>query len=280
MTSKELHVGDLPFTEIIDRKLLYADKTKYIYDLLRPPEKSYFLSRPRRFGKSLLLSTLNELFSGNRERFIDLWIGRSDYAFPKYPVIFLDFSFESNGKEILEQNTMDMLEGVASSAELAIKAKRPNMFLRGLVKALSGKHDSQVVILIDECDAPVTRNMGNLEIAQANANFLHDFFSVLKTLEYKPLLRFTFVTGITRYGLASADSGPNHLTDISLDPRYEGICGFTLDEFETLFADLMEPTLNKLKKQEMIKPTADLDYLWGQSRIGMTVTNGVGQLGS
>jgi hypothetical protein len=132
----------------------------------------------------------------------------------------------------------------------------PTDYLENLVIALQKTANSEVVLLIDEYDAPVTRNMGNQELALANAKVLHDFFAALKNPNIKENSRFTFVTGITRYALSSLDSGPNHLNDISLDPEYGGICGFTLEEFNSDFANGLEPTLEILKKTGRIKSSS------------------------
>jgi hypothetical protein len=258
---KEFALGNQTFAEIIDENLLYADKTKYVYDLVHSKKRNFFLSRPRRFGKTLLLETFYELFTGGRERFKDLWIGQSDYDFPKLPVIYLSLSVESNTAEILKKSILRVLAKIAESEELSIKDEMPNMYLSELVQALSKKRDSKVVILIDEYDAPVTRNMDNIEVAQANAKVLHDFFATLKQPFVSRSIRFTFVTSITRYAITSMDSGPNHLNDISLNPRYAGICGFTVDEFPTLFADRMKPTLKSLKSIGQIKASANVNDL-------------------
>ncbi|MDR0620710.1 MAG: AAA family ATPase [Deltaproteobacteria bacterium] len=262
---KGLPLGNQSFTRIIDRNLLYDDKTKYIYDLIRSSENNYFLSRPRRFGKTLLLSTIKEVFSGNRQRFKNLWIGQSDYDFPKHPVLSLSMSMSSESPEILKTNLLCLLRNKANKAKISIKAPTPDTYFANLIEALYEKYglkdDSGVVVLIDEYDAPVTRNMDNLEVAQANAKILHDFFAVLKTDEVADSVHFTLVTGITRYALTSMDSGPNHLNDISLDARYSGICGFSVDGFESLFTDLMAPTLEKLKEKGKFRPSAGIKDL-------------------
>ncbi|MDR2141509.1 MAG: ATP-binding protein [Deltaproteobacteria bacterium] len=251
MTLKELPGDDQSFAGIIDDNLLYADKTGYIYELLRgSKKKSYFLSRPRRFGKTLLLFTLAELFSGNRERFKGLWIDRSDYDFPRIPVLYLSLSQESESPAILKANLLGDLKRIADKANLARKVEgiTPGAYFGNLVQALTEESKNEIAVLIDEYDAPVTRNMDNLKIATANAKILHDFFATLKKPEVSSLIRFTFITGITRYALTSMDSGPNQLNDLSMDPKYAGLCGFTLAEFDSLFADRLESTLDNCKK--------------------------------
>ena len=247
---KQLPFGEFTFSEIITENKLYADKTGYIYDLLKGEEgKSFFLSRPRRFGKTLLIHTLKDLFLGNHQYFNGLLIDKLGYDFPKYPVILLSFFYSAETSEELKIALTDNLNEIAGYYNIVIDEKIkniPDLYFRALIVALSKKADSRVVVLVDEYDAPVTKNMGNLDLAQANAKILSDFFSVLKRPGVSERLRFTFVTGITRYALTSMDSGPNHLYDLSLEPKYAGICGFTLEEFDLLFADRMEGLLPKV----------------------------------
>jgi hypothetical protein len=268
LTPAQFALGGQPFDEIIKGNLFYNDKTKNIYDLIRSSKKNYFLSRPRRFGKSLLLSTLETLFSGQREPFKDLWIGQSDYKFPKHPVLSFSLMMRSESPEIFEYNLLSSLKKLAEEANLTINELTSDKYFESLIEALYKKggatDDSKVVILIDEYDDPVTSNIDNQEVAQANAKYLRKFFATLKKPAVHKAIRFTFVTGITRYALTSLDSGPNHLNDISLDPRYEGICGFTKDEFPSLFADLMEPTLKQLKAKGQMKPSDDVNTLWSE----------------
>ncbi|MDR2199029.1 MAG: AAA family ATPase [Deltaproteobacteria bacterium] len=261
MALKNLSVGAWTFANIIDRNILYADKTKYIYDLLNANEKDYFLSRPRRFGKTLLLYTLEELFSGNRERFKGLWIDASDYDFKKHPVIFFSLSLESRTPDILMANINNDLKTLARKAELELTDATPATYFGNLIQALSEKSKSEVVVLIDEYDAPVTRNMAHPEIAQSNADILHDFFATLKKVNVAPLIHFTFVTGITRYALTSMDSGANHLIDISLNPQFAGICGFTLEEFDSLFSERLPDVLASLAAKGEIKENVDIKGL-------------------
>ncbi|MDR1164779.1 MAG: AAA family ATPase [Deltaproteobacteria bacterium] len=280
MTLKELPLGNQTFAEIVDQNYLYADKTKYVYDLLRSPKRNYFLSRPSRFGKTLLLTTIKELFSGNRERFKGLWIDSSDYDFPERPVLLLSLSMLAETPENFKAQLLSKLNDIAVAANVKVNNDFPDLCFGSLIKALYNRYESEVVVLIDEYDAPVTRNMGNLKVAQANAEILHAFFAILKDPDVASKTLLTLVTGITRYALTSMDSGPNHLNDISLDPKYAGLCGFILEEFDPLFGDRMEATLLSLKEAGLIKPSATQDdlrariYKWyngynwgGQTRV-------------
>ncbi|MDR2197984.1 MAG: AAA family ATPase [Deltaproteobacteria bacterium] len=261
MVLKQLPLGDRDFVGIVDLNFLYADKTKFIYDLINGPSNSYFLSRPRRFGKTLLLHTLNELFTGNRKRFKGLWIDDSNYDFPKHPVIPLTLTMDASNTELLKANIINELKAIAKKEEVDVYGLTPDMYFGELITALHDKFNTKVVVLIDEYDAPVSNYISNLELAEANAKILHNLFASLKKLNVSPCLHFTLVTGITRYALNSTDSGPNHLTDISLDPRYAGICGFTLEEFDSLFSDRMEETLSSLIKSGTLKSSDTIEDL-------------------
>jgi hypothetical protein len=199
---------------------------------------------------------LEELFSGNRERFKGLWIDESDYTFPRRPVLSLSLSLESGSPEIFQLNLINRLKDIAQAAKLrqVIKAPTPAAYFEKLIKALSQEANSEIAVLIDEYDAPVTRNLDNSKIAKANANILHDFFAILKDLKVSPCVGFTLVTGITRHALTSMDSGPNHLKDISLNPKFAGLCGFTLEEFDSIFADWLAASLPILKETGEIEP--------------------------
>jgi hypothetical protein len=150
--------------------------------------------------------------------------------------------------EMLQSELIVALSTIAEKAgKLKIKAKTPSVFFAKLITALYDKYKTKVVILIDEYDDPVTSNMDKMKVAKDNAKVLSKFFATLKKTEVSECIRFTFVTGITRYALTSMDSGPNHLDDISLLPEYAGICGFTLEEFDSLFADRMDSTMANYK---------------------------------
>ncbi|MDR2437124.1 MAG: AAA family ATPase, partial [Endomicrobium sp.] len=268
MELKKLSLGNQMFCHIIEHNLTYADKTKYIYELLQSENKNYLLLRPRRFGKTLLLTTIQELFSGNPERFKGLWIGKSDYDFPKLPVIQLSMTMNSDSPKLLQKTLLSRLQRVAESYNLDVFESDPYKYFIALIQAVSKVYNSKVVVLIDECDAAVTRRMDNLKLAQENAFVLHKFFGTLKDPEVYPNLRLSFITGITRYALPSINSSDKYLTDISLDPNYAGICGFTLDDFDSLFSDRLDNTLEELKKKGAMMPFTsvhelkDRIYMW------------------
>ncbi|MDR0547816.1 MAG: AAA family ATPase, partial [Deltaproteobacteria bacterium] len=247
MTLKELPIGSQPVARIIEENLVYADKTAYILKLIKSKGQHFFLSRPRRFGKSLLINTLKELFSGRPELFKGLLIDQEGYDFPKRAVVSLSLSTNSQTSAILERNLMVTLKKIAKAYKVSVPISSSAQYFGDLIVAVSEKTNSQVAVLIDEYDAPVTRNLANEKVAEANAIILHDFFAKLKDDAVLERVAFTLVTGITRFALTSMDSGANHLNDISLAPEYDGICGFTIPEFDALFADRLEETLKSLK---------------------------------
>ncbi|MDR1578184.1 MAG: AAA family ATPase [Deltaproteobacteria bacterium] len=279
MFLKSLPLEKPTFAEIRERNLLYADKTEYIYKLLKNDNKRYFLSRPPLFGKTLLLHTLNALFSGVRSHFKGLFIDQSDYQLPKRPTIFLNMSLDATSPAGLKEKILADLREIAANNHLKVKGNAPDVYFGGLIKAFYKKtateiepnptdsllpqvdRHPQVAILIDEFDAPVTSMMSDPQAAMANATLLGDFLAVLRDGDVAPLIHFVFVTGVTRFGRPSLDSGPNQLVDISLDPNYAGICGFTLSEFDLLFAERLADTLVKLQKSNDMAPSATIDDL-------------------
>jgi hypothetical protein len=244
---------------IISQDRLYADKTGYIFEMINNYE-SCFLSRPRRFGKTLLLDTIKELFSGDKELFKGLKIASLGYEFKKHPVIRLKMNYaETSSPDDLKKNIVEDLIEVAQVEEVAVKSEFFDKILNLLLKGLSKKYGAGVVFLVDEYDAPVSKHTGNLTLAEANASVLHDFYTALKNnIKY---LRFVFVTGITRFALTSMDSGPNNFQDLSIDPSYAGSCGFTISEFDSLFQDRMPQTLESLKAKGQISHEANEEIL-------------------
>jgi hypothetical protein len=166
----------------------------------------------------------------------------------------MSFSMETGNPEILKTNILEKLEKVAHESDIELEKGAPSIYFVKLIRALCKKYDSQVVALIDDYDAPVTKNISNLNLAKANAAILHDFLGILKDLDIFPYVRFTFVIGVDGYGLYASEYGPDHLNDISLDPRYADICGFTADEFDQLFSGRMEDSLAILKEKGEMNP--------------------------
>jgi hypothetical protein len=237
---KELTNGST-FSEMIEKNYLYIDKTQHIYQLFNGGLKYYFLSRPRRFGKSLLISTLKELFSGNKKLFEELWIGKSElsrhslgdvgWGWAQHPVIQLDFSEIAHETSVeLKTSLNSTLDDIAAANNISVESKHtiPDKFKR-IVTELAKKE--KVVILIDEYDKPIIDHVTNLEIAEKNRTVLKSFYDVLKAQDKN--LRAVFVTGVSKFSKTSIFSGLNNLNDISHDSIAASLLGYTQQELES-----------------------------------------------
>ena len=234
MKRRKLPTGIQTFREIREEDCYYVDKTEYLAKLAAEG-KHYFLSRPRRFGKSLLLDTLKELFEGNEPLFRDLAIHRNwDWA-ARHPVVRLSFaagSFDEAG--LLQTNFADKLtrleRGVGTSREYA----SPEGRLSGVIEALYEHTGQRVVLLVDEYDRPIVDALGNADVATRNRSFLRGVYGVVKDCD--AMIRFSFFTGVTKFSKTSIFSDLNNLTDITLHPGFAAICGYTEDDLDTVFA--------------------------------------------
>lgn len=234
------------FTVMMTGNYMYVDKTQDIYNLFSGGTRYYFLSRPRRFGKSLLISTLHELFSGNKKLFDNLWIGSSDYTWQQYPIIKIDFSTISRSTpEILSTNLAWEIEQIGNSYGIDVNsAPSTPAKLSLLVRELAKKWAPQkVVILIDEYDKPILDHINDIEVAQAMRERLREFYDVLKGLD--DYLRAIFITGVTKFTKASLFSGINHLNDISNTELQATLLGYTQVELEAYF----QPYIKKIATQ-------------------------------
>ena len=168
----------------------------------------YFMSRPRRFGKSLFLSTLKEIFKGNKELFKGCQIYESDYSWEEHPVLYFDFAMiASDTPEELKIGLKNVLKDLAKMYGLSITGPSLQLQLSRLVTELSTKN--RVVVLVDEYDHPIINNLENLDTAKKNRNIIKDFFTALKGLDEH--LRFTFITGVSKFSQVSLFSGVNNL---------------------------------------------------------------------
>jgi hypothetical protein len=246
--AKKLPLSVSNFETMITEDYIYVDKTKYIYDLITKG-RLYFLSRPRRFGKSLLISTLKHIFTGNKELFHSLWIEKqSDYEWSKYPIIHLDFSsLQNDTAEILQGSFSSYLSEIAQDHGLELKETLLANKTRELVKKIAQKN--KVVLLIDEYDDPILKHITKPETAKAIRDILSKFFSVIKSLEGE-YLRFIFITGVTKFSKTSLFSGMNNLDDISLTSKAETLLGYTKDEIEHYFASDIALFAKKKNREE------------------------------
>ena len=240
---RKLPIGVQSFKVLRNDRYLYVDKTEYITQLVTS-SRVYFLSRPRRFGKSLFLSTLAAYFLGQKELFKGLYLEKAEEeqavlesraAWQEYPVFYLDFNTGNyNCMEALQENLnifLSRLEDIYGKE--AIEETPPKRF-EGLLKRAYEKTGKQVVILVDEYDKPLLQTMGvNEALNEQYRNELKAFYSVIKTCD--EYIRFAFLTGVTKFSKISIFSDLNNLRDISLEKHYAGICGITQKELETNF---------------------------------------------
>ncbi len=246
MNKLDLPVGHSSFRTIRDRNFYYVDKTAHIFKLARKPAY-YFLSRPRRFGKTLLVSTLKELFEGNEKLFRGLHIhDRWDWTVSN-PVVRLSFdtNYSKPGNlEIHMASQLSTLEEDAGIEPLATDIPGDVRF-QNLIRKINRKTGKQVAILVDEYDKPILDVLDNKELAEANRQYLHGVYGSIKGCADE--VSFVFVTGISMYSKVSLFSGLNILEDISLDPRYATICGYTDSDIDIVFA----PELEGLDRDEI-----------------------------
>ncbi|MFH1831261.1 MAG: AAA family ATPase, partial [bacterium] len=234
MSLKELPIGLQTFEDLQKPNVLYVDKTRYIHDLVRRGKGRYFLSRPRRFGKSLTCSTLAAIFEGRKELFKDLWISQSDYAWKKHPVIYLDFSgIDRKTPEALEKSLKKRLYDFSQKEDVQLDQDfSPQEMLRTIVIAL-GKKKGPVCIIIDEYDKPIVDHIENPEIAEKMRSALKAFYEMFKDAQVDANVHFLFVTGVSKFSKVSLFSGVNNLDDLTNDDRTDALVGYTDQEVDT-----------------------------------------------
>ena len=239
---KKLPTGIQNIKEILSEDFVYVDKTDFAYKLINGG-KYYFMSRPRRFGKSLFVSTLEEIFKGNKELFTGLEIYNSDYEWSHHPILHFDFALISHQTtEALRAGLQDALEDIAQQYGLPITGSSLQSQLTRLVRALAEKSGS-VVVLVDEYDKPIISHLTDLDTAKQNRDLLRDFFGTLKGLDTH--IKFTFVTGVSKFSQVSLFSGLNNLTDITMDEDYSCMLGYTEKDISKHFGKHIEQIVNK-----------------------------------
>ena len=229
MALKLYPIGIQTFEEIIKNNLLYIDKTEYIFRMTHTSGKYFFLGRPRRFGKSLLVSTFDSYFSGKKDLFAGLAIEKLEKDWTEYPVLHFDMS---GGKHMEKEQLEDYLDYILKEQERKWGITNPpigaNNRLIELITTAYEKTGKQVVVLIDEYDAPMLDVAHEKESLDVLRNIMRNFYSPLKMCE--PKLRFVFQTGITKFSQVSIFSELNNITNISMRDDYAGICGITMEE--------------------------------------------------
>ncbi len=242
---KELNTGTAVFKGIIQNNCMYVDKTKEIYDLINSSKGQFFLSRPRRFGKSLTLSTLKSIFEGDKELFKGLYIYDKPFDWKTYPIIHLSMNqMGSKSLAEFEENLCLNLNEIAENNEVEITAKRSYQIFKQLITKLNTKFN-KVVILIDEYDKPILDNISDTERCSEIRDLLKSFYGQVKANE--EYIRFAFLTGVSKFTQVSVFSDLNNLTDITMDKNFASICGFTQEECEHYFAEWITENAEELK---------------------------------
>ena len=234
MARRKLPIGIQTFRTIREDGCYYVDKTPLMHRLAADGTH-YFLSRPRRFGKSLFLDTLKELFEGSEALFEGLHIhGRWDWSV-RHPVVRLSFgsgNFQVSGH--VEASLMEQLAAIERRAAVVSEYSTASGRFASVLEALHEQTGERVVVLVDEYDKPILDALDTPEVARANRDFLRGLYAVIKDCDAH--IRLSFITGVSKFSKVSLFSGLNNLTDLTLDPRYSSICGYTEADLDTVFA--------------------------------------------
>jgi hypothetical protein len=231
---KRLPVDISTFSVFQKLNYLYVDKTEYIYKMITGGRR-FFLSRPRRFGKSLLVSTMKEILSNNKQLFDNLWIGQSDYQWQQYGIIDFDFSkLETDSLATLEIGLQHALMHIAQSYGIDLQApsNQLSLLLENLARALMKRY-GHVAILIDEYDSPILKTLHDEQLAKKIRDKIQQFFTTIKALDEQ--VQFVFITGVSSFAKAGLFSGINNLQILTLNKQFSGICGYTDQEVDHYF---------------------------------------------
>ena len=261
MALKLYPVGIQTFERIRKENMLYIDKTEYVYRMTHSGGCYFFLSRPRRFGKSLLVSTFESYFSGKKELFEGLAIEKLEQEWMEYPVLHFDMSGGKHmEKEQLEDYLSNRLEAEERKWGITHTKRGANDRLTELITTAYEISGKQVVVLIDEYDAPMLDVAHDKETLDVLRNLMRNFFSPLKMCE--PMLRFVFLTGITKFSQVSIFSELNNIKNISLDDEYAGVCGITKEELLTQMSediDVLAEALEMTREETIAKLKENYD---------------------
>ncbi len=239
-------IGIQTFSKIREGNYLYIDKTEYVYRMTHSASSYMFLSRPRRFGKSLLTSTLHSYFSGRKELFHGLAMEKLEKEWTEYPVLHFDMSTakHANSEQLLQELNLKLYgyEQIYGRLEEEVN---PNQRLMGLIKRAYEQTGKKVVVLIDEYDAPLLDVVHERENLDVLRNIMRNFYSPLKACD--PYLRYVFLTGITKFSQLSIFSELNNIKNISMDEPYAAICGISEDEIRLQMKDDLGGLAKKLE---------------------------------
>ena len=272
----KLPIGIQSFEKIRKENYIYADKTEDIYKLIN--DYTYvFLSRPRRFGKSLLLDTIKALFEGKKELFEGLWI-YDKWNFEEYPVIKISWDGKLRTIKDLEDKLSKVLKDNQKRLNIECESKNPFICFEELLQKAYEKYQKRVVVLIDEYDRPILEVIEDINQAKEHREFLKGLYSSIKGLD--EYIKFAFLTGVSKFAKASIFSGLNMLSDVSLLPKYGNICGITEKELVDNFEEyLVDVDLKEVKewyngyyflKDKIFNPFDILQYLQLQLSVYKT----------
>ncbi len=246
MATRLYPIGIQTFEDIRELNNLYVDKTEYVYRMTHTSGKYFFLSRPRRFGKSLLVSTFKSYFEGKKNLFKGLAIEKLEKEWTEYPVLHFSMAGGKHmEKEQLNRYLIYILKENEQNFDVVCESPDPNVRLSNLIKTVYNKTGKKVVVLIDEYDAPLLDVAHEEESLDVLRNVMRNFYSPLKDCD--PMLRFVFLTGITKFSQLSIFSELNNITNISMDEPYAGICGITKEELLTQMSSDIDELASKLQ---------------------------------
>ena len=258
MARKLYPIGIQTFERIRKEDKFYIDKTEYVYRMTHTDGTYFFLSRPRRFGKSLLVSTFKSYFEGKKELFEGLAIEKLEKEWTAYPVLHFSLAGGKHmEKEQLDRYLLYILKENEDRFGVDFDSPDPNVRLLNLIKTVTAKTGKQAVVLIDEYDAPLLDVAHEKEKLDVLRNTMRNFYSPLKDCE--PMLRFVFLTGITKFSQLSIFSELNNIKNVSMDEPYAGICGITKEELLTQMSDDIDALAEhlELSREETIQELKD-----------------------
>lgn len=264
-------IGIQTFSKLREGNYVYVDKTKLVYRMTHGASSYIFLSRPRRFGKSLLTSTLHSYFDGRKDLFEGLAIEKLEKEWTSYPVFHFDMSLGKHlDKEQLNRYLLFQLADMERRYGLNMDSEDANLRLTNLIKCAYEQTGQKVVVLIDEYDAPLLDVVHEEENLPVLRNVMRNFYSPLKACD--PYLRFVFLTGITKFSQLSIFSELNNIKNISMLPEYAALCGITEEEIREQMREGVGRLANSLEVSfeealEALKSNYDGYHLLGRLRI-------------